>query len=121
MPEQTDGFSEWAILELMGHRRLGGIVSQAEVGGIPFLRIDVYRSDATIFTQFYGKAAVYCLTPTTEEVAKAVARTGQEPLARWEFPQITEGSQIGHSSPESRLDDSCSSDEYADSPRTEIF
>lgn len=34
-------FEGWAILELMGHRRLGGYVSEATVAGAGFLRIDV--------------------------------------------------------------------------------
>lgn len=46
-------FEGWAILELMGHRRLAGYVSECEVAGTKLLRIDVPDSS--------GKAA---LTPT---------------------------------------------------------
>lgn len=98
-------FEGWAILELMGHRRLGGYVSQAEMFGTAMLRIDVPGPDETCAlccggkveavgadgpivcgacegkgqkptiaaTQFYSGGSIYCLTPTTEEVARAVA------------------------------------------------
>lgn len=67
----------WAVLELMGHRRLGGLVSEAELAGAKLIRIDVPGRDAAgapnMTTQFYSPTALYCLTPTTEEVARAVA------------------------------------------------
>ena len=37
-------FDEWAILELMGHRRLAGKVTEQEIGGANMIRIDVYRA-----------------------------------------------------------------------------
>lgn len=41
MTDEKPAFEGWAILELMGHRRLGGHVSEATVAGAGFLRIDV--------------------------------------------------------------------------------
>lgn len=32
----------WAILELMGHRRLAGFITEQEIGGSAMLRLDVY-------------------------------------------------------------------------------
>ena len=77
-----EGFREWCILELMGHRRLGGLVTEAVVGGIPFLRIDIPSGP----TQYYGKAAVYAMTPTTEELATALAQSFTGPVQRYELP-----------------------------------
>jgi hypothetical protein len=37
-------------------------------------------------TQFYSAAAMYCLTPTTEEMARAV-RSRPEPVQQWELPR----------------------------------
>ena len=82
------GFSEWCILELMGHRRLGGLVTEAEIGGIPFLRIDI-PSEPPV-TQFYGKAAVYAMTPTTEELARKVGSNFHGPVSRYELPPAPE-------------------------------
>jgi hypothetical protein len=91
-----DGFAEWAILELMGHRRLAGRVSEQEIAGQQFVRLDVYPDSAPLMstltvapvvTQFYGPGAVYCITPTTEAIARHVgAKSLPEPVARWELP-----------------------------------
>jgi hypothetical protein len=83
-----NGFEGWAILELMGHRRLAGYLREQEIGGTNMLRIDVPKPDGEgdVATQFYSSAAVYCITPTTEEVARAVARNAQPtPVSRYEL------------------------------------
>lgn len=89
MTEQTKApFNEWAVLELMGHRRLAGKVTEEQIAGASFIRIDVYVYGAVVAvaTQFYSPQAVYAITPTTEEIARAVSRTNQpEPVARWEL------------------------------------
>ncbi len=81
-------FQEWCVLELMGHRRLGGLVSEQEIAGAAFLRIDVPGEDSEIVaTQFYSSSAVYCITPVSEEMARAVAKGNQpQPVQRWELP-----------------------------------
>lgn len=70
------------IDELMGHRRLGGRVSQVEQYGVPMLRIDVpaLKQGEVVATQFVSGASIYCLTPTTEEMASAVALRNQPTL-----------------------------------------
>src|ERR1700738_2380917 len=88
--EEQSGFESWAILEVMGHRRLGGFVREVQVAGAGFLRIDV-PGDAdgdTHSTQFYPPSSVYCLTPVSEEAARIVARSSRpEPVAHWEIPK----------------------------------
>lgn len=83
---EKEPFASWAILELMGHRRLGGYVTEQEIAGHGMLRIDVPGEDGqTTASQFYSPSSLYCLTPTTEEMARAVAKRNQpEPVARWE-------------------------------------
>jgi hypothetical protein len=87
MIESKDSFEGWAVLELMGHRRLAGYVREQEVAGVMLLRIDIPGDDGQpVMTQFYGASAIYCLTPTTEETAKATAKMGRpQPVERWEF------------------------------------
>jgi len=78
----------WAILELMGHRKLAGKVGEHEMGGQVLLRLDVPDGEGWS-TQFYGPGAIYCLTPTTEETARAFAMRSQpEPIHRWELKMI---------------------------------
>lgn len=89
MTTQTEGsFEGWAVIELMGRRKLGGYVQEATVAGSSFLRIDVPGwNDDTLVTQFYSAAAVYCLTPTTEHLAKQFSLTHQPvPFTHWELP-----------------------------------
>lgn len=92
MPDQDtqDQFDEWCVLELMGHRRLAGKVTEATVAGGAFLRIDVYGEDKdapALATQFYSPSSVYAMTPTTEAVCRrfAEARGASEPVSRWDL------------------------------------
>jgi len=91
MADEQVGFEGWGILELMGHRKLAGYVSEQAIGGASFIRIDVPKYDGAprenVATQFYSPSAVYCLTPTTEELARKVAAGAQPaPVTRWELP-----------------------------------
>jgi hypothetical protein len=81
-------FEEWAILELMGHRRLAGLVREQTIGSASFIRIDVFiEGEKAVATQFYNPDAVYCMTPVSEELARQVAKRDQPtPVSRWELP-----------------------------------
>lgn len=68
-------FEGWAILELMGHRKMGGYV---RMNG-PLIRIDVADEKAAVMTQWYGAHSLYCLTPTTEAVAKRLTQSAYRP------------------------------------------
>ncbi len=76
----------WAVLELMGHRKLAGQVSEVEQFGVKICRIDI-PSDPPV-TQFYGGTSIYGVTPTTEEIAVAFARQqhAPAPINEWELP-----------------------------------
>lgn len=86
----SNAFEGWAIVELMGHRRLAGFVSQAEMFGSALLRIDIPGGGGGLnATQFYGGNSIYCLSPTTEEIARAFAMRNQpSPVQRWELPSL---------------------------------
>lgn len=78
-------FAEWAIVELMGHRRLAGYLTEQQIGGAGFLRLDIPGEPAA--TQFYAPGSVYCITPTDEATARKVAALGRPaPVQRWELP-----------------------------------
>lgn len=54
-------------------------------------RIDVPNEEGGFTTQFFGGSSIYRLTPTTEEIARAVALRNQPvPVHRWELPQLEE-------------------------------
>lgn len=92
MTEENSSF--FAIVEQMGHKRIAGRVTEVVLAGHGFLRIDVPSADDPekwSATQFISPASgsIYALTPVSEEVARAVARTAKpEPVHTWELPQI---------------------------------
>lgn len=85
-------FESWAVLELMGHRKLAGFVQETQLAGAGMLRLDVPDEEPGKFkaTQFYSPSSVYALTPTTEEICRAFAKRAEPaPISRWELPETT--------------------------------
>ena len=72
----NSAYEGWAVVELMGHRSLGGLVSEVEAYGGRLMRVDVYDGEAEepALTQYYGASAIYCVTPATEEMAREAGR-----------------------------------------------
>jgi hypothetical protein len=61
----------WTICELLGHRVIAGFVSEVEIAGAGFLRVDLWAPDGEKrTTQFVSPSSVYALTPTTEEAVR---------------------------------------------------
>lgn len=90
-----NAFEGWAIVELMGHRKLAGRVSEATVAGEPLMRLDVPAGDAFL-TQYYGAKSIYCLTPADEAICRRFARAHQiEPVHAYELaPPLTFGEAV---------------------------
>lgn len=81
-------FDQWAILELMGHVRTAGRVTEEEHFGAKLGRIDVPQADGKYVTQLFGGASVYRLTLVSEEAARAVALANKpHPVQSWEMPK----------------------------------
>lgn len=84
----SESFEQWGILELMGHVRVAGRVTEEERFGAKMGRIDVPKDDG-MHTQYFGGSSVYRFSPTSEEVARAAARgITAEPVHRWELPSL---------------------------------
>jgi hypothetical protein len=82
-------FDQWAIVELFGHQKIAGRVSEQVIGGCSFVRVDVPETEnetekAPAFTKLYGNGAIYAITITDEKSARMAARTCvQEPMDVW--------------------------------------
>ncbi|MGH2271368.1 hypothetical protein ACQ9LF_06175 [Anaerohalosphaeraceae bacterium U12dextr] len=71
-------FEQWAIVELFGHQRIAGKVTNQELGGETFIRVDVPETSASAsYTKMYGKGAIYAITLVDELTAKAAAECMQ--------------------------------------------
>ncbi len=69
---------QWAIVEILGHSRYAGTVSEHQIGGCSFVRVDIPEIDGTpAFTKLFGNAAIYSITPVSEQIARLVAREFQ--------------------------------------------
>lgn len=106
--------AQWAVVELMGHVRIAGLLSEEERFGSKVGRIDipspiavcmpcggsVGKNDACeqcrgkgavgggFVTQFFGGSSVYRITFVSEEAARAVAKSSQpQPIHSWEMPK----------------------------------
>lgn len=76
--------NEPVILELLGHRKLAGYLTETEIAGAKFLRIDVPTDEGKNVTQFYSPSAVYCITPTTKEMVSQMAHSNSPaPVSRF--------------------------------------
>lgn len=81
-------FEKWAIIELMGRNMIAGFVTEQVIGGSAMLRVDVPELPGqAAFTKFFGGAAVYAITPTTQEIATAAAqKLTVRPVQEWVIP-----------------------------------
>lgn len=91
----VEKFDEWAIVEIMGHKRFAGRVTEQSLGGVSFVRIDVplvIGSDGQTlppFTKLFGAASIYCISPCTEETARLFAcQLRAESFSRYEAPRL---------------------------------
>lgn len=89
MPEdqpQHTASAFWAIVEIFGHQRIAGLLSEQTIGGQSFVRVDVPELPAraasgydhgegpvSAHSKLYGGGAIYAISPVDETVARAAA------------------------------------------------
>jgi hypothetical protein len=85
----TDRFETWAVVELMGHVKMAGRVTEEERFGGKLGRIDIPDESGDFSTQYFGFASVYRLTVVTEEVARFIAsRNKPAPIYSWDLDKV---------------------------------
>lgn len=110
MSEVDNPPAVWAVVELFGHVKLAGRLSEEEKFGAKMGRLDIPRvmPDCTsckgtgrvsnpdewcrycngFATQFFGGGSVYRITVVTEDVARHVAAGNRpQPVSPWDFPK----------------------------------
>lgn len=71
----------WVIMEIFGHQRIAGYMTEQVIGGQGFIRVDVPEITADAHggeavqahTKFYGPGAVYAINPVDESIARLAA------------------------------------------------
>ena len=73
----------------MGHQRFAGLVTEETLSGAAFLRIDIPATGKQVaFTKLFSPSSVYSITPTTEELATAMAASiNNTPIAIYDLPE----------------------------------
>lgn len=92
MSETTQTLDIWGIVELFGHSKIAGKLTEQNIAGTNMLRVDVPETEKQpAFTKFYGSAAIYAINPVTEEVAKAKAhQLSVAPIDAWDIRTMTD-------------------------------
>ncbi len=82
-------FEAWGLLELFGHQRLAGRLTEQTIGGCHFIRIDVPAvGEVQEYTRFFSQGAIYGITITTEDVARRLAEGMRaRPISAFDLPQ----------------------------------
>jgi len=102
----ADTFESYCIVELFGHQKIAGKVTEQTIGGQGFVRVDVPETKRfSAFTRFFGTGAIYSMTPVSEEIAmKAAQSIYVEPVTIYIEPS--------HQLPVSEDEDDYASEQY---------
>jgi len=85
----SEPINAWCCLELMGHVRVYGKVSEEEHFGQKLGRIEIPTGEDSWQTQFFGGSSVYRISPCDEETARRMAG-----YRRPQISQFSDGSPL---------------------------
>lgn len=86
MTDEQQRFDQWAIVDVMGHQRYAGRVTEQTIAGDGFVRVDIPSiKGRPAFSKLFAPGAIHSITPCTEEVARIAARDMHvEPITAWD-------------------------------------
>lgn len=81
-------FEAWGVVDLFGHTRIAGRISEQTIGGETFIRVDVPTGES-FHTRLFGKGAIYGISITDEAIAREVAkRHVSQPVSPYDCAQL---------------------------------
>ncbi len=102
MTDQVKSFDQWGIVEVMGHKKYAGHITEQTIGGASLLRVDVpevtvpthvnvpgegfkeVKRTVAAYSKLIGVGSIYMITPTSEDIATKcaaqIARYDSDPL-----------------------------------------
>lgn len=85
----------WAVVEIMGHRVRCGRISEVEIAGTKFLRVDIPSDDGQYVTEFYGGGSIYAIRPASEEIVRRQRPEIRLPArpVEWRQPELTDAGE----------------------------
>ena len=112
-------FEAWAVVELFGHTKIAGLVTEEEIGGGPMIRVDVPEVDGiAAFTRYFNQKAIYSITPVDEDTARTAVEAYQpKPVEVWRLRSVVGQLSAGNgddSESEYTLPDNATRDRYTD-------
>jgi hypothetical protein len=85
---EQERFEAWGIVDLFGHTRLAGRISEQAIGGETFIRVDVPNGEG-FHTRLFGKGAIYGMSLTDETIARATAKANTvRPVSAYDVPAL---------------------------------
>lgn len=85
----TKSIETWAIVELLGHVRLAGKLTEEEHFGTKLGRLEIPQASGEFITVFFGGSSIYRISPVSEEAARVVAAHSQhQPINSWDLPRL---------------------------------
>lgn len=111
---ESEKFDEWAIVDVMGHQRFTGRVTEHVIAGQGFIRVDVPNEDGSVaFTKLLGTASIYAISPVSQEVAlKMNAGRKVTPIEAYALPEPSPSRQSTmYRDPDEDYDDCFDDDE----------
>lgn len=95
--EHPEKFQCWAVVDLMGHSKTAGLISEQSIAGKGMIRIDIPDKSGEIrVTRFYSPDAVYSLAPVDKQIAVAyAAHHDTRPVQIYDLRKLIEDKKVG--------------------------
>lgn len=102
MTDQPVKFEQYAIVEVYGHSSYAGLVTEFQIGGAAFVRVEVPNVDGRSgFTKLLGPGSIFAITPCSREATEEwTKRNRTKPLAAVDLVQARVPALPGFRSPE---------------------